>query len=59
MTISPSFKPSAQGSTIKFLGFDMNGKAGPYTLRVKTTSDATRIVDRLNEEVEAIKAEGA
>ena len=59
MTISSSFNPSAVGNYVKFLGFDMNGKPGPYQLKVKTADDATRIVDKMKEEVAAIKAEEA
>ena len=58
MTISSSFNPSAQGNTIKFLGFDLKGNPGPYMLRVKTASDAAGIVKKLQAEVEGIKAEG-
>ena len=58
MTISSSFNPSSQGNTIKFLGFDLNGKPGPYMLRVKTPTDANNIVNKLKEEVEGIKSEG-
>lgn len=59
MTISSSFNPTASSNTIKFLGFDINGKAAPYTLRVKTASSASDIVAKLKGEVEAIVAEGA
>lgn len=57
MTISSKFDPSAQGAFVKFLGFDLNGKPGPYSLRVKTASDATNVANKLKAEVEAIKAE--
>lgn len=59
MTISAQFDPTTQGAHVKFLGFDLNGKPGPYMLRVKTASDATNVVNKLREEVEAIKAEEA
>lgn len=59
MTISSAFNPSAQGNQVKFLGFDQNGKPGPYSLKVKTADDATRIVAAMEEEVKAIKAEEA
>jgi nucleoporin NUP2 len=57
MTISNKFDPSAQGAFVKFLGFDLTGKPGPYSLRVKTASDAANVVKKLKEEVEAITAE--
>lgn len=59
MTISTSFNPTQQGNVIKFLGFDLNGKPGPYSMKVKTATDAGNIVDALKEEVEALKKESA
>jgi nucleoporin NUP2 len=59
MTISTSFKPTATGNTVKFLGFDLNGKPGPYQLKVKTATDATSVVKALEDEVEALKGESA
>jgi hypothetical protein len=41
------------------LGFDLNGKPGPYSMKVKTATDAGKIVDALKEEVEALKKESA
>jgi hypothetical protein len=41
------------------LGFDLNGKPGPYSMKVKTATDAGNIVDALKEEVEALKKESA
>ena len=57
MTIPTSFKPTVTGNTVKFLGFDLNGKPGPYQLKVKTATDAANIVKALEEEVEALKSE--
>jgi nucleoporin NUP2 len=57
MTISTSFKPSSNGNSVSFLGFDLNGKPGPYQLRVKTATDASNILKALEEEVEALKGE--
>jgi len=57
MTISTSFNPTTIGNTVKFLGFDLNGKPGPYSLKVKTATDANNIVKTLNEEVAALKIE--
>jgi nucleoporin NUP2 len=57
MTISTSFKPTSTGNTVSFLGFDLNGKPGPYQLRVKTATDAGNILKALEEEVEALKGE--
>lgn len=57
MTISASFNPTAVGNVVKFLGFDLTGKPGPYQLKVKTATDATNIVKALTEEVEALKSE--
>jgi nucleoporin NUP2 len=57
MAMSATFDPSADGSQIKFLGFDLEGKPGPYSLRVKTADVAKDIVQKMKDEVEAIKKE--
>ena len=57
MTLSTSFNPSSENQVVKFLGFDQNGKPGPYQLRVKTVSDAAAIVKAMQDEVEALKGE--
>jgi len=59
MTISTSFKPTSAGNTVKFLGFDLNGKPGPYQLKVKSATDAENVLKALEEEVEALKGESA
>ena len=57
MAISKTFNPSVEGSTIRFLGFDLNGKPKTYMLRVKTAQMATDLVEVMRKEVEEIKRE--
>ena len=57
MAISKTFNPRVEGSTIRFLGFDLNGKPKTYMLRVKTAELATDVVVLMRKEVEEIKRE--
>lgn len=57
MGLQASFKPAADDKKVKFLGFDLEGNIKPYTLQVKTKEAATAVVDAMNQEVEALKAE--
>ncbi|KAK8864282.1 hypothetical protein IAR55_001528 [Kwoniella newhampshirensis] len=57
MAVSSSFRPSVDGSHIKFLGFDQNGKPVSYALRVKNAQAASDLQKALEKEVEAIKSE--
>ncbi len=57
MAMSTTFNPSSEGSTIRFLGFDTNGKPRTYMLRVKTAQNASDLVEAMQEEVEEIKKE--
>lgn len=55
MAFTATFNPSSEGSQIKFMGFDTNGKAGSYTMKVKSAEVASQIVEKLKKEVEEVK----
>jgi hypothetical protein len=57
MALPKTFNPSVEGATIRFLGFDLNGKPRTYMLRVKTGQSATDLVEAMLKEVEAANKE--
>lgn len=57
MALSKTFNPSFESNTIRFLGFDQNGKPKTYILRVKTAEMATNLVEAIQEEIEDLKKE--
>ncbi|WRT66248.1 uncharacterized protein IL334_003201 [Kwoniella shivajii] len=57
MTVNSSFNPTVEGSHVKFLGFDSDGKPVPYALRVKNAEVAKKLQEELQKEVNTIKGE--
>ncbi|WVN88213.1 uncharacterized protein L203_103414 [Cryptococcus depauperatus CBS 7841] len=57
MVLKSTFSPSADGSFLKFLGFNTDGKPTLYALRVKTAQSAEKVKEALAKEVENIKDE--
>ncbi|WWD17421.1 hypothetical protein CI109_101862 [Kwoniella shandongensis] len=57
MSVNSTFNPSVDGSHVKFLGFDQDGKPVSYALRVKNAQTASDLQKALEKEVEAIKTE--
>ena len=54
MALQSSFKPTADGKGVNFMGFDQNGVAKTYKLQVKTADMAQNMVDTLLKEVEEV-----
>ncbi|ODO08059.1 hypothetical protein I350_03642 [Cryptococcus amylolentus CBS 6273] len=50
MTFKSTFKPTADGPYIKFLGFNKDGKPTPYALRVKNAEVAKTVAEKLEKE---------
>ena len=57
MSVTASFSPSADNTSVKFVGTDLTGQPMVYTVRVKTAAMANEFVDAVKKEVEAIKSE--
>ena len=57
MSINETFEPKNEGNSVSFLGFDLDGKPCPYTLRMKTPEMAKEMVRAIQNEVEEIKKE--
>ncbi|WWC89455.1 uncharacterized protein L201_004379 [Kwoniella dendrophila CBS 6074] len=57
MSVNGSFNPTIEGSHVRFLGFDNDGKPVSYALRVKNAEVAKKIQEELQKEVDAIKSE--
>ena len=55
MSITDKLEPKAEGKTVKFLGFDLEGKPMGYLLQIKTADAAKDAADAINKEVEAVK----
>lgn len=55
MSLNGSFNMTADGPTVKFMGFDINGKPQNQLMRVKTPEVAIALKDRIMKEVEDIK----
>lgn len=51
MSVSSSLDAKAEASTLKFLGFDKEGKAAPYTLRVKNAQAAVDLAEAIKKEL--------
>lgn len=54
MNLSTSLKATAEGKTIKFVGFTLDGKPMPYTLMVKTPELARELVSTIESEIESM-----
>ncbi|WVQ72602.1 hypothetical protein IAR50_002160 [Cryptococcus sp. DSM 104548] len=50
MSFKSTFKPTAEGPYIKFLGFNKDGKPTPYALRVKNAEVAKTVAENLEKE---------
>lgn len=55
MNLSPSLKVSAEDKTVKFVGFNLEGKPTPYTLRIKSEEMARELVSNIDREIEAME----
>jgi hypothetical protein len=53
MAIKADFAPTAEGTQVKFLGFDLTGNPSPYSLRVKTAEMAQAFVEAVKKEVQS------
>ena len=55
MSVTARLDPQAEGTSVKFLGFDLAGKPVGYLLRVKTAAMAQEFADAVKKEAEAVK----
>ena len=52
MSLSADMNLTQEGPHVKFVGFDKDGKAAAYTLRVKNAESAAQLVDVIKKELE-------
>ena len=52
MSLSADMNLTQEGPHVKFVGFDKDGKAAAYTLRVKNADSAAQLVDVIKKELE-------
>lgn len=57
MKLLESFSPVAEGSTIRFVGFDLKGQPGTTALRLRNDDLAADMVKMLVAEVDEMKKE--
>jgi len=55
MSITDKLEPRASLKTVKFLGFDLEGKPMGYLLQVKTVDAAKEAAAAIQKEVDAVK----
>lgn len=57
MAVTSALAPTADKTSVKFVGSDLTGQPMVYMFRVKTADMANEFVSAVNKEVEAIKSE--